>query len=132
MSMDTGNTAKNGGEQTYAAFIGIEEEEGKYAVAVHDVGSGATETISLARTPEDLDRWATQLRQRFGEKRIAICLSPYDSELADALQRRENHVLFPIRCTALMAYFGETRNDKTMAQFRCQVLREHWSKLAHL
>lgn len=94
------------GEQTpnFAAFIGIDwadEEHDVYILAGDEL---IPEESSLEQDPEAIDHWATQLRDRFGGRPVAVCLEQARGALIYALQKYDFLVLFPINPKQLSCF----------------------------
>jgi hypothetical protein len=54
--------------------VAIDWGDEKHAVALRVVGQAQTERTTLEQKPEALTQWIADLRQRFGEAKIAVIL----------------------------------------------------------
>jgi transposase len=88
----------------FAAFIGIDWADRKHDVCVQAAGANKPQHRVIAHTPEAIDAWACELRERFGGKPIAVCLELTKGPLVSALQRYDFFVLFPINPRTLAKY----------------------------
>jgi hypothetical protein len=59
-------------------------------------GESIRERGQVAHTPEALDAWVAQLRQRFGDRPIAIALEQSRGALLFTLTKYANLVLYPV------------------------------------
>jgi len=60
----------------FAAFVGLDWADQKHDLVLYDQRGGQPEHSQLTHTPEAIDEWACALRQRFGGRPIAVCVSP--------------------------------------------------------
>ena len=58
----------------YAAFVGIDWADRQHAVCLVAANGGASIPGVVAQQAEALDDWVGQLRARFGDRPVAICL----------------------------------------------------------
>ena len=89
----------------FAAYVGIDWADEKHDLALLPTGQAKEEHRQLDQTPEAIDAWATELRQRFGGQSVAICLEQSKGGLIYALMKYDFLVLYPI-------------NPKQLARFR--------------
>jgi len=89
----------------FAALVGLDWGDEKHALSLCAGSGGPIERTELDQTPEALAEWANNLRRRFPDGKIAICLEQSRGGLISALLGYEHLVLFPI-------------NPKMMARFR--------------
>lgn len=89
----------------YAALVGIDRADAKHDVCLLDCASGKRESGVVKHTPEDLNRWADVLRQRYPGQKIAVCLEQARGPLVYALLKYDFLVIYPV-------------NPKTLAKFR--------------
>src|SRR5215469_1705420 len=61
-------------EPDWAAFIAVDWADQKHDWAMEVPGESTRERGQVAHTPEALDAWVAQLRQRFGDRPIAVAL----------------------------------------------------------
>lgn len=91
--------------EQFAALIGIDWADKRHAVCLRAATATASEHSVLEHTPEALAAWLAALRQRFGERPVAICLEQKRGPLVHALLGQPFVVLFPV-------------NPQTLAKFR--------------
>ena len=58
----------------FAALVGIDWADQKHDVCLLDVATQEQQHFVLTHTPEAIDDWAAELRQRFGGRLVGICL----------------------------------------------------------
>lgn len=130
--MDTSPTAAAAPE--FAALIGIDWADQKHDVCLWVPGQRAAEEHELQQTPEAIDLWASQLRQRFGGRPVAICLEQTKGALIYALLKYDFLVLFPLSPDKLASYRAAmtssgAKGDPTDAALLCDYLRCHRERL---
>ncbi len=62
------------GRGDFAALIGLDWASQRHALCLYDCATGKRENSTLEHTPEAIAQWAQGLEQRFGGKKIALCL----------------------------------------------------------
>ncbi|MEE8176680.1 MAG: IS110 family transposase [Acidobacteriota bacterium] len=90
--------------ETLAACVGLDWGDTRHAGALLPAGSQQVETFDLEQTPEALDQWAHQLRERFGGRPVAVCLEQSRGPLIYALLRFDFLILCPINPKQLARY----------------------------
>jgi transposase len=103
-------------------------------VCLWEPGRNATEEFVLVHTPEAIDAWAAELRQRFGGRPVAICLEQTKGALIYALLKYDFMVLFPLAPARLASYRNATtssgaKGDATDAALLCDYLCRHQEQL---
>lgn len=120
--------------EEFAAYIGIDWADQKHDVALLPAGHEQAEHRQVEQTPEALDAWATELRQRFGGRPVAVCLEQSKGGLIYALMKYEFLVLYPINPKQL-ARFREAlapsgrKDDPTDASLALLLLVKHRDQL---
>jgi transposase len=119
-------------DREFAAFIGLDWGDQTHAVCLS--ADGQRVAIELAQRAEDIDAWVADLRQRFGGRRIAICLEQSRGALLYALLKYEFLVLFPINPKQLASYRDAfvpcgPKDDPTDAELLCQFVEQHHQRL---
>lgn len=118
----------------FAACVGIDWADQKHDLSLLPAGSTAEEHQQIEQTPEAIDAWATQLRQRFGGQPVAVCLEQSKGSLIHALMKYEFLVLYPINPKQL-ARFREalapsgSKDDPTDASWILRLLVSHRDQL---
>lgn len=90
--------------ETLAACVGLDWGDTRHDGALLPAGSQEVETFSIEQTPEALHQWATDLRERFGGRPVAVCLEQSRGPLIYALLRFDFLVLCPINPKQLARY----------------------------
>lgn len=120
--------------EEFAAYVGIDWADQKHELAVLAAGQTKEVHRHLAQTPEAIDAWAAELRQRFGGQPVAICLEQVKGGLIYALMKYDFVVLYPINPKQLacfrkaMAPSG-SKDDPTDAALCLQMLVKHRDQL---
>jgi transposase len=119
-------------DHDFAAFIGLDWGDQTHAVCLS--ADGRRVAIELAQRAEDIEAWVAGLRQRFGGRRIAICLEQSRGALVYALLKYEFLVLFPINPKQLASYRDAfvpcgPKDDPTDAELLCQFVEQHHQRL---
>jgi transposase len=121
----------------FAAFIGIDWADRKHDVCLQVPGAPAPEASVLEHRPKAIDAWARQLRERFGGRRIAVCLELAQGPIVSALLEHDFFVIFPVNPSTLAKYRralvpSGAKDDPTDAALALDFLRRHPEKLAPL
>jgi transposase len=115
---------------SFAAFIGIDWANAKHDICLRAADSAAIEHSVLKHSPEAIDEWVRELRQRFGVEPIAIALELDKGPLVYALQKYDGFVLFPVNPTMLAKYRqafvpSGAKDDPTDAELALELLLRH-------
>lgn len=118
----------------YAAFVGIDWADQQHACCLVERDSSKREASVVAQTAESLDAWAADLRKRFGDRPVAVCLEQSRGALAYALMKYEFLVLFPLNPKQLAKYREAlapcgAKDDPSDAELLCSFLKEHHGRL---
>jgi hypothetical protein len=81
--LNTKRTSLDGGD--LAALIGLDWASQRHALCLYDWATGKRESSTLEHTPEAIAQWGQGLEQRFGGKKIALCLEQSKGPLMNAL-----------------------------------------------
>ena len=119
----------------YAAFVGIDWADAEHAVCLLE--EDAVEHTTVPQEAAALDAWVTGLRQRFGDRPVAVCLEQSRGALLYALLKYNGLVLFPLNPKQLARYreaFGPSgaKNDPGDAELLARFVREHHQRLRHV
>ena len=137
---DSPTTAANDSPRTvtdsldFAACVGIDWADEVHAVCLFAAGSDAAEHRTLEQTPEAIDAWVAELRQRFAGRRIAVCVEQSRGALIYALLKYDCFVIYPINPKQL-ARFREalapsgSKDDPDDAWLLVQFLLKHRDRL---
>src|SRR5437660_9278518 len=122
------------GQGDFAALIGLDWASQKHALCLYDCATEKRENSTLEHTPEAIAQWAQGLEQRFGGKKIALCLEQAKGPLIYALLEYSFFVLYPVNPATAARYrqafkTSRAKNDPTGAQVCLELLLHHWDKL---
>ena len=88
-----------------AAFVGLDWADQKHVVTLQEANSDQRQRFTLDQTPEALQSWIQQLRNRFAGRPVAIAVEQKRGALIYALMHVDFLHLYPV-------------NPQTLAQFR--------------
>jgi len=131
--MDAGN-AERLTEPDWAAFIAIDWADQKHDWAMEVPGQSKRERGQMAHTPEAIDTWVTQLRQRFADRPIAVTLEQSRGALLFVLSKYANLVLYPLHPGTVSSfrqamYPSGSKNDPLDADVQIELLVKHRDRL---
>jgi transposase len=118
----------------FAACVGIDWADQEHDLCLRDAASGRVERAKLKQSPEAIGEWATRLRERFGGRRVAVCLEQSRGPLIYALLRHDFFTLFPVPPKTLAKYreaFAPSRakDDPSDAALLLDLLVTHRDRL---
>lgn len=118
----------------FAAFVGLDWDSEQHAVCILPAAGGKPQQREVPQTPEAIAQWVAELRERFGEGPIAICLEQSRGALVYALMQYDFLVLYPVNPKQLSDYRGAlypsgAKSDPNDAELLARFLREHTDKL---
>jgi hypothetical protein len=118
----------------FAAFVGLDWADQKHDLVLCEAGSQRCEPHELPHTPEAIDEWAADLRQRFKGRRVAICFEQTRGPIAYALLKYDFVVLFPLPPAQLSSYrqafrTSRAKDDPTDAALLLDFLLRHREQL---
>lgn len=124
----------------FAAYVGIDWGDKKHDVCLSPGGSvdpRDRERFELKHEPEKIAAWATRLRKRFRDGRVAVCLELARGPLVSALLEHDIFVIFPINPQSLARYretfkVSGAKDDPSDAEFALDFLVRHPDSLAPL
>jgi transposase len=119
---------------TFAAFVGLDWDSQQHAVCVLPAAGGKPQHREVPQTPEAIALWVAELRERFPEGFIAVCLEQARGALVYALMQYDFLVLHPINPKQLSDYRealypSGAKSDPNDAELLARFLREHPDKL---
>jgi transposase len=126
------NTSSN-----FAATIGLDWADQKHDLWIRPADGSKAQHLQLEQTPEALHHWVAKLRERFGNRRIAIAVETSRGPIISALMAYDFIVLFPVNPKALKSYrdafaVSGAKDDRTDAQLLEELIRLHPEKLRAL
>ncbi len=121
-------------EPDWAALIAIDWADQKHDWAMAVPGENIRERGQVTHTPEALDVWVGQLRQRFGDRPIALALEQSRGALLFTLSKYANLVLYPLHpgtasCFRQAMYPSGSKSDPLDADVQLDLLLKHRDRL---
>lgn len=118
----------------YAAFCGFDWADKKHDICLVDAASGKKEFSVIKHTPQALSEWASNLRTRFGGRKVAVCLEQSRGPLIFALLKYDFLTLYPVNPSTLSNYreaFSPSRakDDPRDAEYAVELLIHHRERL---
>lgn len=118
----------------YAAFVGWDWAHKEHVIELWDSEMGTTEKSRVEGKPEALHDWAAKMRQRYGGRKIAVCIENSKGAVIWAFMRYDHIALFPVnpRCTASFRntfFLSGKKDDPVDASIACELVRKHHEKL---
>ncbi len=95
----------------FAAFVGLDWADQKHDVVLRGADETRGQHRQLEHTPEAIDAWAAELRQRFAGRPIAVCFEQTRGPIAYALLKYDFFVLFPLPPAQLASYRKSLRSS---------------------
>ena len=122
---------------TFAATIGLDWADQKHDLWIRPADGGKAQHLRLEQTPEALHEWVAKLRERFGNRPIAIGIETSRGPVISALMAYDFIVLFPVNPKAMKDYraafsVSGAKDDRTDAQLLEEFVRLHRDKLKAL
>lgn len=91
-------------EKPIQAWIGVDWADQQHDVSLFEVATGKQERGVIRHSPEALQEWLGQLRQRYSGGWVAVVLEQSRGALVNALMGCEFLVLYPINPKSLSSY----------------------------
>lgn len=118
------------GNVEIAAFVGLDWADQKHVVTLQEAGTEQKDRFTLDHTPQSLQNWIEQLRQRFGGGVVAIAVEQTRGALIYALMHVEFLHLYPVnpQTVAKMRqafYPSGAKNDPVDADLLLEILMTH-------
>src|SRR5437660_4533191 len=122
------------GRGDFAAFIGLDWASQEHALCLYDCATEKRENSTLEHTPETIAQWAQGLEQRFGGKKIALCLEQAKGPLIYALLEYSFFVLYPVNPATVARYrqafkTSRAKDDPADARVCLELLLHHREEL---
>ena len=113
-----------------AAFVGLDWADQKHVVTLQEAGSDQKDRFKLEHTPESLQGWIEQLRQRFGGRVVAIAVEQTRGALIYALMHVEFLHLYPVNPQTVAKlrqafYPSGAKDDPVDADLLLEILMTH-------
>ena len=122
------------GSHPFDVVIGLDRSDRKADLHLIQTQTLQSQQQTIATSPESLHAWLAQLRQRFPQARVAICLEQPATQLILFLEAYAWITLYPINPATLQS-FRETfvpsraKDDGKDAAYAAQLLLRHHDKL---
>ena len=121
----------------FAATIGLDWADQKHDLWICPADGSKAKHVRLEQTPEALHAWVAKMRERFGNRPIALAVETSRGPVISALVAYDFIVLFPVNPKALKDYRGAfavsgAKDDRTDAQLLEELVRLHPDKLRAL
>ena len=118
----------------FAALVGIDWADRKHEICLQPMPGSKRTFQVLEHRPEAIDEWANGLRERFGNRPIAVALEQRKGPLINALSKYEHLVLVPINphlLAGLRRAFKPSgaKDDPSDAALAIDILQHHPEKL---
>jgi len=118
----------------YAALIGLDWADQKHDYCLGVVGTDPVEVGVFGAQPEAVAEWINELRKRFPEQKVAICLEQYRGGLMHQLMPVEFIDLYPLNPQALANFrkafaVSRAKDDPTDAHLMWEYLLKHRDRL---
>jgi transposase len=121
----------------FAATIGLDWADQKHDLWIRPADGAKAHHLQLEHTPEALHEWVAKLRERFGNRPVAMGIETSRGPIISALMAYEFLVLYPVNPKALKDYraafsVSGAKDDRTDAQLLEEFIRLHREKLRAL
>src|ERR1051325_862373 len=112
------------------AWVGMDWADEKHDVSVYEVSTGKEQRHELKQSPESLQEWIGELRDRYQGGYVAVVLEQGRGALLNALMGCEFFVLYPINPKALSsfreAFYGSgAKSDPVDADLMRDMVRQN-------
>lgn len=118
----------------FAATIGLDWADQKHDLWIRPTDGSPAKHQRLEQTPEALHAWVAQLRERYGNRPVAIAVETSRGAIISALTAYDFIVLFPVNPKALKDYraafaVSGAKDDRTDAMLLEELVRLHRDRL---
>jgi transposase len=123
--------------ENYAAYIGIDWADQEHVFSLQVAGQKKKESGTLAQKPEVIGFWVAQLRERFGNRPVAVAVEQSRGALIHALLSYDFIVVYPLHPTTV-AKFREAfkcsgaKSDPLDTDQILEILTKHQEQLKPL
>jgi len=91
-------------EEQIVAWVGVDWADEDHQVWEYNVGTGGKENYAVQNRPASLQEWLSQLRSRYGGKRVAVVLEQARGGLIYALMATDFIAIYPVNPQSLAKY----------------------------
>ena len=121
-------------DKQFAARVGLDWADEKHDYCLRDASSQKIEYGVFKHTPELIDKWATELKVRFNNQPVAICLELKSGPIVSCLLKYDFITLYFVVPQALANYrkiFAQSgaKDDPTDAFLQLDYMTKHFSDL---
>jgi len=121
----------------FAATIGLDWADRKHDLWLQPADGSKAQHLQLEQTPEALHEWIAKLRDRFGNRPVALAIETTRGPVISALMAYDFIVIFPVNPKALKDYraafcVSGAKNDRTDAMLLEELVRLHRHQLKAL
>ena len=118
----------------FSAFVGIDWADLKHDISISSADDSYSEYQVIDHTPEALKLWVSQIRRRFSDGPVAICLEQSRGPLISHLAGYDFLTLFPVNPKALARYreafcVSGSKDDPSDADFLREMVSMHRDRL---
>jgi Transposase/Transposase IS116/IS110/IS902 family len=123
-------------EPPFAALVAIDWADKKHYWSLRAAGGGLQRGV-LDNTPEAVEAWALQLRQRFNGQPIAVALEQRKGALQVMLGKYEHLYLYPVHPFTMAKYReaffpSGSKDDGKDADLQLEILAQHRDRLRRI
>ena len=125
------------GQSEFAAYIGLDWADKKHDLCLQVGATGERERLVLEHKPKAIRAWAEQLRKRFTDGKVAVCLELSKGPIVSALMEHDLFVVFLVQ-PALLAKYRSTftpshaKDDPTDAELALELLLRYPHRVRRL
>ena len=121
-------------ESAVAAWVGLDWSEGTHEVCLQVDGSTKVQRMEVGGEAEQIQAWLGELRQRFGGRKVAICLEKFRGGLLYALMACEFVLLYAVNPQLMAKYrkvfkVSGAKDDPLDATLLLDLLRKYRERL---
>ena len=118
----------------FAAVVGLDWADKKHDICLQAMPRTAREYRVLEHRPEAIDDWANELRERFDNRPVAVCVELRKGPVIHALSKYEHLVVVPINPSMLAGLRrafkpSGAKDDPSDAALAIDILLQHPEKL---
>jgi transposase len=118
----------------YDLILGLDRSDKTADLGLIDVRTGQRHTVAIDTAPEALWEWLLELRQRYPEARVGLCLEQPAVHLISFLETYAWITLHPINPLTLQKYreafvTSRAKDDAKDAEYLADLLLSHHAKL---
>lgn len=124
-------------EPQFAAFLAIDWADQKHVWSLQSADSSTREHGVVEHTPEAIETWVAEMRQRFGHRPIAVAVEQSRGALVFLLSKYELLYIYPVppamTANLRQAFYGSgTKDDPKDADLLLDLVQMHRNKLRRL